>query len=210
LSLFSFRRLPLRPEPILQALRRGGKLRSAPDRSNHDAKSLPPFDQSPWPESLAKWAIAWDLPGLESRVRLLPSSRMRVSLGRYFPRSREIRIADFLFDAPRSLLHEVVCHEFAHAAVDERFGLDCRPHGEEWRALMRQVGHDPRARIPGAELERLVPIGRSRRVSWRHRCPICQAQRLAGRPVASWRCVACVSVGSSGRLEVERLESGEK
>jgi predicted SprT family Zn-dependent metalloprotease len=168
----------------------------------------PPFDQGPWPGHLSNWAVAWGVPGLDSRVRLIASSRMRVSLGLYYSRSREIRIADFLFDGPASLLQEVVCHEFAHAAVDERFGRAVRPHGPEWRCLMQRAGFEPRVRISGAELERLIPIARSRRVGWLHRCPNCQAERIGGRPVSNWRCVACVSSGLTGRLEIERLEPG--
>jgi predicted SprT family Zn-dependent metalloprotease len=168
----------------------------------------PPFDQSPWPRHLSEWATTWGVPGLDSRTRFVASSRMRVSLGLYVSRVREIRIADFLFDGPMSLLQEVVCHEFAHAAVEERFGRNGRPHGREWRSFMRAAGCEPRVRIPGLELERLIPIARSRRVGWLHRCPICQAERVGGRPVSSWRCVACVSSGLKGRLEIERLEPG--
>lgn len=168
----------------------------------------PTFDHEPWPSRLSKWAAAWDVPGLEFRVRFVESSRMRTSLGRYVSQTREIRIADFLFDAPSSLLQEVVCHEFAHAAVDERFDSGCRPHGLEWQSLMHQVGREPRARIPSAELDQLIPITHRRRVAWLHRCPICHAKRVAGRPVASWRCVECVSTGLNGRLEIERLDPG--
>ncbi len=168
-------------------------------------KLSPPFDHEPWPSQLSKWADTWGVAGLESRIRFVASSRMRVSLGFYLSRRREIRIADFLFDGPTSLLQEVVCHEFAHAAVDERFGRRGRPHGHEWRSLMQLAGREPRVRIPGVELERLIPIARSRRVGWLHRCPICHAKRVGGRPVPSWRCVACVSRGLKGRLEIERL-----
>jgi predicted SprT family Zn-dependent metalloprotease len=166
----------------------------------------PTFDQAPWPSRLSTWAATWGVPGLESRIRIVASARMRVSLGLYVSRAREIRIADFLFDGPMSLLQEVVCHEFAHAAVDERFRRKGRPHGREWQSLMRVVGYEPRVRIPGVELERLIPIAGSRRVGWLHRCPTCQATRVGGRPVSSWRCVACVSTGQRGRLEIERLE----
>lgn len=168
----------------------------------------PPFDQAPWPEHFAKWAAAWDLPGLEERVNVVSSTRMRVSLGRYLSRGRQIRIAEFLLDAPPFLLQEVLCHEFAHAAVHARFGLARRPHGAEWRSFMHQVGCAPRARIPGTELARLIPPAHSRRVVWLHRCPVCQAKRSAGRPVPNWRCVECVSSGLSGRLEIERIERG--
>jgi predicted SprT family Zn-dependent metalloprotease len=170
---------------------------------------LPLFDQSPWPERLAKWACAWNLDGLESRVRFTASTRMRASLGRYLSKGREIRIASFLFDGPPALLEEVVCHELAHAAVDERFGRDCRPHGFEWRAMMARVGRDPRVRVPAAELEGLLPARRSAGASWRHRCPVCLAERVARRPVRAWRCARCVSKGLDGRIEIRRLDADE-
>lgn len=194
------------------ATRTGARPTRPPDRIRVPSQPMipcPPFDQAPWPDQLSSWAESWGVPGLGSRVQLTASSRMRVSLGLYVSGVREIRIADFLFDGPTSLLQEVVCHEFAHAAVDERYGRSGRPHGPEWRSLMQRAGFEPRVRIPGAELERLIPIARSRRVGWLHRCPNCQAKRIGGRPVSNWRCVACVSSGQSGRLEIERLEPGK-
>jgi predicted SprT family Zn-dependent metalloprotease len=167
-----------------------------------------PFDRAPWPSQFSAWTAKWGVPGLESRIRIVVSPRMRVSLGLYVARLKEIRIADFLFDGPTSLLQEVVCHEFAHAAVDERFGRRGRPHGHQWRSFMRGAGHEPRVRIPSVELERMIPIAKSRRVAWLHRCPVCRAKRVGGRPVSSWRCVACVSSGLKGRLVIERLEPG--
>jgi len=167
------------------------------------------FDRSAWTERLAKWACAWNLEGLEERVRWTLSSRMRSSLGRYVPRRREIRIACFVVDAPTELLEEVVCHEFAHAAVDEAFGRGCRPHGVEWRRLMLRAGRDPRVRLPATELAGLLPsAGRFRRF-WRHRCPVCLAERLAGRPVKTWRCARCISRGLAGRIEIHRIDRAE-
>jgi predicted SprT family Zn-dependent metalloprotease len=177
-----------------------------------------PFDEAGWRELLAKWAHSWDADGLDREVRIVVSQRMRVTLGVYAYREREIRIAAFLLDAPPLFLQEVVCHEFAHAAIHAREAKSLEgghdvdrsaPHGSAWRLLMRKAGWIPRARIPRGELDRLLPIHASKRVMWRHRCPKCQGERLAGRPVREWRCRNCSWFGIGGRLEVERLGASD-
>ena len=80
---------------------------------------------------------------------------MRVSLGRCLASQGEIRIAQFLLSGPPGLLEEVLCHEVAYAAAAARFGARIRPHGTEWRGLMRDAGFEPRTRIPDTEL----PVG---------------------------------------------------
>jgi len=106
---------------------------------------------------VAAWAQVWDLPGLESRLRVSFSTRMWRSLGRCQPERRVIRLAAWLRAAPAALLAEVLCHEVAHVAVHELHGRSCRPHGAEWKALMRAAGFQARARIPAAVLP---PTGR--------------------------------------------------
>ncbi len=108
-------------------------------------------------------------------------------------------------EGPHDLLEEVLCHELAHVAVVQLYGARCRPHGREWRGLMSAAGHTPRARIPAAEFERLVPMHAGTRVMWEHRCPVCQARRVAGRPVREWRCARCRRIGLRGSLVVRRL-----
>ena len=154
---------------------------------------------------LAPWAAAWDLPGLELRVEIAFSARFRSSLGRCAPATGEIRLAAFLQEGPSALLREALCHEAAHAAAYELHGRGPRPHGPEWQALMRAAGFEPRARIP-AELLPDVPGRRAgpARV-WKHRCPVCQAMRLAGRRVPQWRCAACRASGLEGDLIVTRV-----
>lgn len=164
-----------------------------------------PFHEEPWSTRIAGFGESWGLPRLGAEVSIRTSSRMRVSLGRCAPLSGSIRIASFLLDGPAALLEEVLAHELAHVAVVQLHGAGRRPHGEEWRALMRRVGHDPRPTIPREEFERLLPIRAGRRVAWEHRCPRCGARRLAGRPVRGWRCARCRVAGFGGRLEVERL-----
>jgi len=164
-----------------------------------------PFQGEPWPSWVEELGERWGLPRLRSEVSITVSTRMRVSLGRCAPRAGTIRIASFLLDGPPALLEEVVAHELAHVAVARLHGPRCRPHGTEWRSLMRDAGHDPRATIPHAEFERLIPLDRGSRVSWEHRCPRCDARRLAGRPVKQWRCSRCQVAGFGGRLIVDRI-----
>jgi hypothetical protein len=106
---------------------------------------------------ISRWTEAWGVPGLEARLELSFSTRMSRSLGRCHPERRRIRLASWLREAPGALLAEVLCHEVAHVAVFELHGPACRPHGGEWRALMRQAGYEARARIPE---EQLPPVGR--------------------------------------------------
>jgi hypothetical protein len=107
--------------------------------------------------AIPRWAETWGVPGLETRLEVSFSTRMSRSLGRCHPERRRIRLASWLREAPGTLLAEVLCHEAAHVAVFELHGRACRPHGGEWRALMRQAGYEARARIPE---EQLPPEGR--------------------------------------------------
>jgi predicted SprT family Zn-dependent metalloprotease len=157
-----------------------------------------------WHALLTDWAQRWGVPGLERRLSVQISTRLRTSLGRYSSAQRELRVASYLLDGPPSLLREVLCHEAAHAAVYERHGRSTRPHGPEWQALMREAGFAPRVRIPAAELDGLPLPARRARILWEHRCPVCQASRVAGRPVREWRCAACRAAGLSGKLVIER------
>ena len=130
---------------------------------------------------------------------------MRSSLGGFYPRERLIRIADTLLEAPPGLLHEVLCHEAAHAAVDILHGDRARSHGREWRELMRRVGLEPRVHMPGEELGGASQRAARKRWIWRHRCPLCRAERLAGRPVRQWRCRPCRAAGRDGKLAITRV-----
>jgi predicted SprT family Zn-dependent metalloprotease len=129
---------------------------------------------------------------------------MRVSLGRCLASQGEIRIAQFLLSGPPGLLEEVLCHEVSHAAATARFGGRIRPHGSEWRGLMRDAGFEPRTRIPDTELPHDTLAATRRRVFWQHRCPICEASRIAGRPVRGWRCAKCLASGLGGQLAIRR------
>jgi predicted SprT family Zn-dependent metalloprotease len=107
--------------------------------------------------------------------------------------------------APVEVLLEVVCHEAAHLAARELHGSRCRPHGPEWVTLVRAAGFEPRPQIPWVTPSPAPHRTTARRRRYNHRCPVCQFQRTASRPVWRWRCAACVAAGLSGRLEITSL-----
>ncbi len=158
-----------------------------------------------WNESAPRWSAQWGVPDLRREVRLELSHRMRSSLGGFYARDRVIRIADTLLEAPPHLLREVLCHEAAHAAVEILHGGRARSHGREWRELMQRVGLEPRVNVPGAELGAASQRAARKRWVWRHRCPHCRAERIAGRPVRQWRCRPCQAAGGDGKLKVTRV-----
>jgi len=66
-------------------------------------------------------------------------------------------------------LTNTVPHEVAHYITDERYGLaNVRPHGKEWRAIMRALGAEPsvtcRYDLTG------IPLRRQRRFIYRCAC----------------------------------------
>jgi predicted SprT family Zn-dependent metalloprotease len=120
------------------------------------------------------------------------------------PAAGTITLHAGLASAPRALLHEVLCHEAAHVAVYCLYGPDARPHGREWADLICRAGYPPVTRLP-TELSGLSPPARATS-RYEHLCPVCQAVRIAGRPVSRWRCQACVEAGLPGELEIRQIE----
>ena len=158
-----------------------------------------------WQDSALEWGRLWGVPDLRAIVRVELSHRMRSSLGGFYARENLIRISDVLLEAPPQLLREILCHEAAHGAVHALHGDGVRAHGREWRELMCRVGLHPRVRVPGQELGSAARRAARKRWLWRHRCPVCRAHRLAGRPVREWRCGPCRAAGRDGRLVITRL-----
>ncbi|MBM4113448.1 MAG: SprT family zinc-dependent metalloprotease [Phycisphaerae bacterium] len=132
-----------------------------------------------WPESLprslqpelVRWLRDWNAIPHALDFRIESSSRMRSSLGRAYLDRRLVRINDRLArPGAEALLVEVLCHELAHLVVHERHGRHARPHGREWRSLLRQVGSRERVTIPREECAFLPPTrrrSRRRRAAWR-------------------------------------------
>lgn len=153
----------------------------------------------------------WGLGAPPSDLKISVSTRLTKSLARCLPERPEIRIAAFLLDGPSPLLREVLCHELAHLITHMRFGKSVKPHGPEWKALVRKAGFEPRVQIPTGRPRSVsaTTAARSRKVPstlWAHRCPVCQMTRIAHRSVPQWRCESCVKDGLDGRLVIERVD----
>jgi len=159
------------------------------------------------PEAISsahRWLHLWHTPDLATRTTVEWSPRLTRSLGRCYPQRHLIRIASYLESAEPALLEEVLCHELAHLAARERHGDRIRPHGPEWKALMRAAGYEPKTRLPvPAELAPRSARPRPRYL-YIHRCPVCQISRAARRTVRRWRCAVCLAAGLDGKLTVTR------
>lgn len=149
------------------------------------------------------WETLWGAPGLADRISFLETPRMRRTLGRCSPQRYIVRLAAGLGDAPAHLLEETVCHEAAHVLVFERQDRATAPHGAAWKELMRLAGFTPRTRVPALTDPGLHRPRRGRSdVIYEHHCPVCHATRPAHRPMARWRCSACVRAGLGGELRI--------
>jgi predicted SprT family Zn-dependent metalloprotease len=158
---------------------------------------------------LSHWLRVWEVPELAATLRIEFSPRLKRAFGRCYQEERLIRLTPSLLDSQSHLLAEILCHEAAHAAVYERDGADAQPHGTEWEELMRQVGFEPRVRIPVVVRSDAKKSARDR-VVYLHRCPNCELERHAARPMHDWRCRTCVTTGNEGRLVIRRKVAAAK
>jgi len=158
-------------------------------------------------DRLQRWGDLWEVPKLAEKIALRMSSRLRTSLGSYRAQRTELTLAAWLLDGPEALLAEVLCHEAAHAAVHALHGRRVRPHGAEWCGLMKRAGFPPRVRVPWSVVPASRRVAAAERGLWEHRCPVCQATRLARTRVTRWRCRSCREEGREGRLVIHRLPS---
>ncbi len=153
--------------------------------------------------SVHRWLHTWNTPNLAARTTIEWSPRLTRSLGRCYPERHLIRLASFLNKAPNGLLEEVPCHELAHVVARELHGTRIRPHGPEWKSLMRDAGYEPKTKLPlPANALTRVPGKPRRRYLYIHRCPVCQLSRTAKRAVRRWRCAACLAEGLDGTLTI--------
>ena len=113
--------------------------------------------------AIARCAELWNEPGLSARLNLVIGQRLERSLGRCYPERGLVRIARFVLDFPAELRDEIICHEVAHLVVFERHGRGRRPHGAEWKALMRSLGLTPRVQIQLAPAEAALCARHARR-----------------------------------------------
>lgn len=154
----------------------------------------------------------WGATGLSDSVEIQVSARMKRTLGRALLQKRIIRLAAFVARGPAPALREILIHEAAHIVAFERFGPRVRPHGREWAELMEQASLPARVRVDPAALGLTAPPPTRRRRSrtiYEHRCPACQARRLARRMMRRWHCATCLEAGLAGKLEIRRWRTIE-
>ena len=153
---------------------------------------------------LRGWGELWSVPQIAGAT-ITRSGRMRRCLGRCFPRRGEIRLNQHLFEGPVGFLREILCHEAAHLAVYLLEGETARPHGAEWKRLMRLAGYRPQARIPIDRLPRAIAEAAQPQHGYLHTCRTCGASRRALRRMNRWRCATCRRQGRRGELSIERV-----
>ncbi|UCF38374.1 MAG: SprT-like domain-containing protein [Acidobacteriota bacterium] len=156
---------------------------------------------------LKDWSRKWNEPSLAQQTKVEFSNRMKVSLGRAYPRRMLIRLNKSL--EPRrnlKLLREVLCHEAAHLTVHRQHGCSAKPHGEEWRQLIRLAGYNPRRTY---RVERIGEFTQEPTILFLHSCLNCGARRLAKKPMRDWRCVTCTEAGLEGKLQITTQPSRE-
>jgi SprT protein len=188
-----------------------GHLSSPPDNSVDFCSTANSIHQMADPVTITKlksisthsindYCRLWGVEHIASDVVVGYSNRMTRSLGRTQPASKLIRLNALLQTKLNYLLEEVLCHELAHVAAYHLHGRSIRPHGPEWKALVRAAGFEPRVRI---RLD--IDLLREQNVKrYRHHCPVCNAARTARYRMTRWRCSRCIGAGLSGDLVIRR------
>ena len=132
-------------------------------------------------------AAAWEMPDLPGRIRIAYNPRLRTTLGRAVLDHRLVELNTRLLAGHPDQLVETLVHELAHLAVHIRYG-PVRPHGLQFRAMMRAVGLSPGAthNLPVGHLRR-----KRRRYLYLHRCSDCGYSFIARTVRRNVYCVAC-------------------
>ncbi len=146
-------------------------------------------------------AALWHVPKLRKTATVQFSSRLKKAVGRTFPSSGIIRLHAALAQRKhRRLLRAALCHESAHVAARILHGTHAKPHGPEWRSLVKLAGHRPSTNVKCADL--LPPGTQEPRRSRlrRYICPVCQRLYLSRKDDSRLRCGSCLEAGLNGRL----------
>ena len=151
--------------------------------------------------TVLKYCALWSVEEIQDDVTVLFSSRLTRSLGKTQPVRKVIRLNTQLCTTLNPYLEEVICHELAHVVATHLYGPSIRPHGEEWKALMRSAGFEPNVRLHVANHF----TKRKPQRKFRHYCPVCQSERMSRTRMTRWRCEACVADGLSGELQIEEI-----
>jgi len=130
---------------------------------------------------------AWDIPDLPRRATIVYNPRLRTTLGRAMLDDNRVELNVRLLRAYPDELLGTLIHELAHLAVRMRYG-NARPHGREFKALMRSVNMSAAA-THRLDTKRLKL--RRRRYVYLHRCSDCGMMFIARKPRRDCYCRAC-------------------
>lgn len=151
-----------------------------------------------------RWlAKLWRYPRI-AKLQIAVNNRLSSTVARCVRGADIIELSPAAAKQGARMLREIVCHEAAHSVVWERHGRAARPHGIEWRALVRAAGFEPRATLVRCGGRRRPATDRA---AFRHVCPVCQFSKRAKRRMSRWRCPECRAVGLDGALRIERVSA---
>lgn len=93
----------------------------------------------------------WAIEALAAARRRVPCARVPKivwanypsTAGKAYFRENEIRLSRVLLDT-HARVYDTVLHEYAHLVVFQQHGRKAKPHGPEWKLVMRQLGVEPR------------------------------------------------------------------
>ncbi len=123
----------------------------------------------------------WGAPGRGFRWRW--NFRMRSRAGAAWLHEDRIDLNPRLLAQNPDSWKAILAHELAHLLVHDRHGEEARPHGPEWRDLMRRAGHPPAAThsFDTRGLRRQRPRRKNRAWLFLHCCLHCTASWISGR-----------------------------
>lgn len=157
---------------------------------------------------------AWDADDLATRVKVGYHPRLRTTLGRACYTDFRVELNPRLLGEHPGELIPTLAHELAHLVVFTRFGREARPHGREFRLLLRRLGLSDEARhdLPVAHLRR--PRGK---YLYLHRCCDCGSSFVARSLRRQYYCTTCgpgmewdvfrVPNNEAGRKLLQRLQT---
>lgn len=138
----------------------------------------------------------WAIEALEIARRKVPCSQAPVirwanyptTAGRAFFREFEIRLSSTVLKT-YDQVYDTVLHEYAHLVVFEQFGLKAKPHGNEWRRVMKALGLKP-------TVTHNYPVERqTRQRKYSYKCKLCGFILMRVRPFKRNRIYSHIGCG---------------
>jgi predicted SprT family Zn-dependent metalloprotease len=148
-------------------------------------------------------ATLWNQPSVET-LTIEVNQRLSRAAGRWLPRRRVIQLSPRTLAEDVRFRREVISHEAAHAVVSKLHGPKAKPHGREWRELVKAAGFEPSATAIRCGIPRQAAPPQA---AFRHTCSVCHFTQRARHRMPRWRCPECCAAGLEGTLRIERIRS---